>query len=154
MSNHLGMLRSPAGSTKNTKRIGRGQGSGRGGTSTKGHKGAQSRSGYKRMANFEGGQMSLIRRVPKFGFTSPFRVEYQEINVARLQKLVDAGSLGDGVVTPELLFELGVTSKRNQPVKILGNGELSAKLAVTAHKLSAAARTKIEQAGGSVTINE
>lgn len=154
MSNILGMLRSPKGATKNTKRIGRGQGSGRGGTSTKGHKGAQSRSGYKRMANFEGGQMSLIRRVPKFGFTSPFRVEYQEVNVARLQQLVDAGSLGDGVVTPELLFELGVTSKRNQPVKILGNGDITSKLAVTAHKMSAAARTKIEQAGGSVTINE
>lgn len=154
MSNILGMLRSPKGATKNTKRIGRGQGSGRGGTSTKGHKGAQSRSGYKRMANFEGGQMSLIRRVPKFGFTSPFRVDYQEVNVDRLQQLVDAGGFGDGVVTPELLFELGVTSKRNKPVKILGNGDITAKLAVTAHKLSASARTKIENAGGSVTINE
>lgn len=154
MSNHLGTLRSPKGATKNSKRIGRGQGSGHGGTSTKGHKGAQSRSGYKRMANFEGGQMSLIRRVPKFGFSNPFRVEYQEVNVSRLQQLADAGSLGDGVVTPELLFELGVTSKRNKPVKILGNGEISTKLSVTAHKLSAAARTKIEQAGGSVTINE
>lgn len=154
MSNLLGTLRSPKGATKNVKRIGRGQGSGHGGTSTKGHKGAQSRSGYKRMANFEGGQMSLIRRVPKFGFHNPFRVDYQEVNLGRLQRLVDDGVLSDGIVTPELLFELGITSKRNKPVKILGNGELKTKLAVTAHKLSAAARTKIEQAGGSVTINE
>jgi large subunit ribosomal protein L15 len=148
------MLRSPKGTTKNRKRVGRGQGSGRGGTSTRGHKGAQSRSGFKQLANFEGGQMSLIRRVPKFGFHSPFRVEYQEVNLARLQQLADAGRFSDGVVTPEILFELGVTSKRSKPVKILGNGDLTTKLSVTAHKMSAAARTKIEQAGGSVTINE
>lgn len=155
MSNHLGSLRSPRGTTKNRKRIGRGQGSGHGGTSTRGHKGHQSRSGFQQIPNFEGGQMPLIRRVPKFGFHSPFRVEYQEVNLSRLQELADAGRInGDVAVTPESLYELGVVSKRNKPVKILGNGDISTKLAVTAHKISAAARTKIEQAGGTVTINE
>lgn len=154
MSNHLGSLRSPKGATKNKRRIGRGQGSGRGGTSTRGHKGHRSRSGFGQIPNFEGGQMAFIRRVPKFGFTNPSRVEYQTINVSRLQELSEAGKLGDGVVTPESLFALGVISKRSQPVKILGNGEVSTKLAVTAHKISAAARTKIEQAGGTVTLHE
>lgn len=153
MSNHLGMLRSP-GATKVKKRVGRGQGSGRGGTSTRGHKGHSSRSGYERKLNFEGGQMPFARRVPKFGFRSPFRVEYQPVNVARLQDLADAGQLIDGVITPEGLFALGVTSKRNQPIKILGSGDLSAKLSVTAHKISAAARVKIEQAGGTVILHE
>jgi large subunit ribosomal protein L15 len=154
MSNHLGSLRSPEGATKKKKRIGRGQGSGHGGTSTRGHKGHQSRSGFGQIPNFEGGQMAYIRRVPKFGFHNPFRVEYQTVNIARLQELAEAGKLGDGQVSPENLFELGVISKRSQPVKILGNGDISTKLAVTAHKISAAARTKIEQAGGTVTLHE
>jgi large subunit ribosomal protein L15 len=154
MSNHLGSLRSPEGATKKKKRIGRGQGSGHGGTSTRGHKGHQSRSGFGQIPNFEGGQMAYIRRVPKFGFHNPFRVEYQTVNIARLQELAEAGKLGDGQVSPESLFELGVISKRSQPVKILGNGDISTKLAVTAHKISAAARTKIEQAGGTVTLHE
>lgn len=154
MSNHLGSLRSPKGTTKNKRRIGRGQGSGRGGTSTRGHKGHQSRSGFGQIPNFEGGQMAFIRRVPKFGFTSPFRTEYQTVNVSRLQELAEAGKLADGNVSPESLFALGVISKRSQPVKILGNGEISSKLTVTAHKISAAARTKIEQAGGTVTLHE
>lgn len=154
MSNHLGLLRSPKGATKAKRRIGRGQGSGRGGTSTRGHKGHRARSGFGQIPNFEGGQMAFIRRVPKFGFTSPFRVEYQVVNVARLEELAAAGRLTDGVVTPAALFALGVISKRNEPLKILGNGDISAKLAVTAHKISAAARTKIEQAGGTVTLHE
>lgn len=154
MSNHLGSLRSPEGATKKKKRIGRGQGSGHGGTSTRGHKGHQSRSGFGQIPNFEGGQMAYIRRVPKFGFHNPFRVEYQTVNIARLQELAEAGKLSDGQVSPESLFELGVISKRSQPVKILGNGDISTKLAVTAHKISAAARTKIEQAGGTVTLHE
>ncbi|HVZ40249.1 MAG: 50S ribosomal protein L15 [Bacteroidetes bacterium] len=154
MSNHLGLLHSPKGATKNKRRIGRGQGSGRGGTSTRGHKGHQSRSGFGQIPNFEGGQMAYIRRVPKFGFTNPFRVEYQTVNVSRLQELAESGAFVDGVVSPEALFALGVVSKRKVPVKILGNGELSAKLTVTAHKISAAARTKIEQAGGTVTTHE
>ena len=153
MSNHLGMLRSPKGATKNKRRIGRGQGSGRGGTSTRGHKGHQSRSGFSQIPNFEGGQMALIRRVPKFGFTNPFRVEYQVVNLFRLQQLAEAGKLTDGAVSPESLYALGVISKRSMPVKILGNGDITTRLDVTAHKISAAARTKIEQAGGTVTIN-
>jgi large subunit ribosomal protein L15 len=147
------MLRSPKGATKNKRRIGRGQGSGRGGTSTRGHKGHQSRSGFSQIPNFEGGQMALIRRVPKFGFTNPFRVEYQVVNLFRLQQLADAGKLTDGGVNPESLYALGVISKRSMPVKILGNGDITTRLDVTAHKISAAARTKIEQAGGTVTIN-
>jgi len=154
MSNHLGSLRSPEGATKKKKRIGRGQGSGHGGTSTRGHKGHQSRSGFGQIPNFEGGQMAYIRRVPKFGFHNPFRVEYQTVNLDRLQELAESGKLGDGQVSPESLFEMGVISKRNKPVKILGNGDISTKLAVTAHKISAAARTKIEQAGGTVTLHE
>lgn len=98
--------------------------------------------------------MAYIRRVPKFGFHNPFRVDYQTVNVARLQELADAGKLGDGVVSAESLFEMGVVSKRNKPVKILGNGDISSKLTVTAHKISASARAKIEQAGGSVTLYE
>jgi large subunit ribosomal protein L15 len=147
------MLRSPKGATKNKRRIGRGQGSGRGGTSTRGHKGHQSRSGFSQIPNFEGGQMALIRRVPKFGFTNPFRVEYQVVNLFRLQQLAEAGKLTDGAVNPESLYALGVISKRSMPVKILGNGDITTRLDVTAHKISAAARTKIEQAGGTVTIN-
>ncbi len=155
MSNHLGELRSPKGATKKTKRIGRGQGSGRGGhTVGKGHKGHQSRSGFNQLQNFEGGQMPLIRRVPKFGFFNPFRVDYQEVNLSRLQELVDAGRIADGVVTPDRLYEIGAVSRRNKPVKILGNGELSAKLDVTAHKFSASARAAIESAGGTVSVHE
>lgn len=153
MSNHLGTLRSPKGTTKASKRVGRGQGSGRGGTSTRGHKGHQSRSGYNQLRNFEGGQMAYIRRVPKVGFHSPFRVEYQIVNLGRLQELADAGRIS-GAITPETLFEIGAISKRNQPVKILGSGELSAKLNVSAHKFSASAQKSIEDAGGTVTIHE
>lgn len=153
MSNHLGTLRSPKGTTKGKKRIGRGQGSGRGGTSTRGHKGHQSRSGFNQLKNFEGGQMAYVRRVPKFGFFSPFRVEYQIVNLWRLQELADAGRI-NGAITPETLFEIGAVSKRNQPVKILGSGELSAKLNVSAHKFSATAQKSIEDAGGTVTIYE
>ena len=153
MSNILGSLRSPKGTTKAKKRIGRGQGSGRGGTATRGHKGHKSRSGFNQLKNFEGGQMAYVRRVPKFGFHNPFRVEYQIVNLDRLQELADAGKVA-GEVTPEVLFEIGAVAKRNQPVKILGSGELSAKLNVTAHKFSASARKGIEDAGGSVTIHE
>lgn len=154
MSNHLGELRSPKGATSRKKRVGRGQGSGFGGTSTRGHKGHQSRSGFGQIPNFEGGQMAYIRRVPKFGFRNHARVEYQEINVSRLQELVDAGKVPDGVVLPELLYALGVVARRRGPVKILGNGELTAPLAVTAHKFSASARAKIEGAGGTANLHE
>jgi large subunit ribosomal protein L15 len=151
MTNHLGNLRPAEGAKKKPKRIGRGQGSGHGGTSTRGHKGAQSRSGSKRKIGFEGGQMPLQRRLPKFGFTNINRVEYVGINVSRLQELVAKGVVADGVVTPDLLYKLGVVSKRRSLVKILGNGEISSKLEITAHAFSATAREKIEAAGGTIT---
>src|SRR5947208_3033748 len=117
MSNHLGTLQSPKGTTRPGKRVGRGQGSGRGGTSTRGHKGHQSRSGFSQLANFEGGQMALIRRVPKFGFHNPFRKEYQIVSLEKIQALVDSGKITDGIVTPETLYVLGVISKMDIPVK-------------------------------------
>lgn len=153
MANHLGELRSPQGATKTNKRIGRGSGSGRGGTATRGHKGHKSRSGFNQLRNFEGGQMAYVRRVPKFGFTNPFRVEYQIVNVEKLQELAEAGRLQASEVTPDVLLELGVISKGRVPVKILGNGELKAKLNVSAHKFSASARKAIEDAGGTVTLH-
>ncbi len=151
MANHLGNLRYAEGSRKKPKRIGRGQGSGHGGTSTRGHKGAQSRSGAKRKLGFEGGQMPLQRRVPKFGFTNYNRVEYLGINVSRLQELVTNGIIADGVVTPDVLYNVGVVSRRRSLVKILGNGEITTKLEISAHAFSATAKEKIEAAGGTVT---
>ena len=148
----LSNLKPAEGSTKNNKRIGRGQGSGRGGTSTRGHKGAKSRSGYSRKLGFEGGQMPLQRRVPKYGFKNFNRVEYRPVNLDTLQKLVDAGAIKDAVDV-EGLIAVGAVSK-NDRVKILGNGELKAKLNVTAHKFSASAVKAIEKAGGvAVTLD-
>jgi len=144
----LSSLKAPEGSRKNRKRIGRGQGSGRGGTATRGHKGAGSRSGTRYRAWFEGGQMPLSRRIPKRGFHSPFRVEYQVVNVQTLQKLAADGKVAGGVVTPELLVKLGVVKGSASPVKVLGTGELSAKLEIAAHAFSKSAVTKIEAAGG------
>ena len=136
------------GSTKNVKRIGRGQGSGRGGTSTRGHKGQKSRSGYSRKIGFEGGQMPLQRRVPKFGFTNINRVEYKGINIDSLQELVDKKKVKE--ITLEILVENGLASK-NDLVKILGRGELKATVNISAHKFSASAKEAIEKAGGSTT---
>jgi large subunit ribosomal protein L15 len=144
----LSNLKPASGSTKNTKRIGRGQGSGHGGTSTRGHKGAKSRSGYKSKIGFEGGQMPLQRRVPKFGFTNPNRVEYRGINIDVLQKLVDAKKVTD-TVDIEVLINNGLAVKKDL-IKILGRGELSVKLNVTAHKFSASAKAAIEAQGGAV----
>ncbi|MFZ1731766.1 MAG: 50S ribosomal protein L15 [Bacteroidota bacterium] len=151
MANHLGNLHYAEGSRKKKKRIGRGQGSGRGGTSTRGNKGAQSRSGYKSKPGFEGGQMPLQRRLPKIGFTNFNRKEYLGINVARLEELVVKGVITDGVVSPEVLYKIGIVSKRRALVKILGNGDLSSKLEISAHAFSATAKEKIEAAGGTVT---
>lgn len=151
---HIGNLTYSPGSHKKAKRVGRGTGSGHGGTSTRGHKGHQSRSGHKRKRSFEGGQMPLNRRLPKHGFKNPFRVEYQTVNLARLDEIVTSGQLTDNTVTFDTLFKLGVISKRNMPVKILGNGSLSKGLNVTAHKFSESAKAKIESAGGTVTIHE
>ena len=140
---------SPAkGSRKKRKRIGRGQGSGRGGTSTRGTKGQGSRSGWTYRPWFEGGQMPLVRRVPKRGFHSPFKKEYQLLNVDRLEKLASDGKVPNAVITPEVLLKLGVVKKTDVPIKVLGNGGLTAKLDVSAHAFSKPAIQKIETAGG------
>ena len=143
----LSNLKPAEGSVKNQgKRIGRGQGSGKGGTATRGHKGAKSRSGYSKKLGFEGGQMPLQRRVPKFGFTNINRVEYQGVNLDTLQQLVDEKKI-KGSVDFESLVSMGLAGK-NELVKILGRGELKAKLTVTAHKFTATAKAAIEAAGG------
>ena len=147
----LNNLKPAKGSVKTGKRIGRGEGSGKGGTSTRGHKGQKSRSGYSRKIGFEGGQMPLQRRVPKFGFKNINRVDYQGVNLDTLQQLVDDGKIKD-TVTLEVLKENGLVGK-NDLVKILGRGELKAKLNITVHKFTASSKTAIEKAGGeAVTI--
>jgi large subunit ribosomal protein L15 len=146
----LSNLHPAPGSRKKRKRIGRGQGSGHGGTSTRGHKGAGARSGSGYRAWFEGGQMPLARRVPKRGFHSPFKVVFQTVNVLTLEKLATDGKLQTGVVTPDVLAKLGVVKKAAAPVKVLGSGELKARLDVTAHAFSASAAEKIAAAGGKV----
>lgn len=128
------------------KIVGRGQGSGKGGTSTRGHKGAKSRSGYSKKIGFEGGQMPLQRRVPKFGFTNINRIEYKGINIGKLQELVDSGVIKD-TVSLDFLLEQRLAGK-NELVKILGNGELKAPLKIAVHKFSASAKAAIEKAGG------
>jgi len=135
------------GSNKDDKRIGRGPGSGKGGTSTRGHKGAKSRSGYKRKIGFEGGQMPLQRRLPKFGFNPLTHIEYKAINLNALQALAEAK--GVDKVDVALLIECGMIRKK-QLVKILGNGELTKKLEVSAHAFSKSAEAAITAAGGSV----
>ena len=143
----LSNLKPAEGAVKNQgKRIGRGQGSGKGGTATRGNKGAKSRSGYSKKVGFEGGQMPLQRRVPKFGFTNINRVEYQGVNLDKLQQLVDEKKIKD-TVDFETLIGLGVVTK-NDLVKVLGRGELKSKLKVTAHKFTASAKAAIEAAGG------
>jgi len=145
----LSNLKPAEGSVKNQgKRIGRGQGSGKGGTATRGHKGAKSRSGYSKKVGFEGGQMPLQRRVPKFGFTNINRIEYQGVNLDTLQQLVDDKVIKDAIDF-ETLVELRLASK-NDLVKILGRGELKSKLKVSAHKFTASAKAAIEAAGGEV----
>ena len=145
-------LKPAKGSVKQGKRVGRGEGSKKGGTSTRGHKGQKSRSGYSRKIGFEGGQQPLQRRVPKFGFTNPNRVEYQGVNLDRLQQLVDNKKIKTKV-DKQILVDNGLAKKKDL-VKILGRGELSAKLEVTAHAFSASAKAAIEKAGGSATIIE
>jgi len=144
----LSNLKPAKGSTKNRKRIGRGQGSGYGGTSTKGHKGAKSRLGYNSKPGFEGGQMPLYRRVPKFGFKNINRVEYRGINIDRLQKLADEYKLKS--IDTQILIDKGLANKKDL-IKILGRGELKAKLEVTAHAFSKTAIEAIEAQGGVAT---
>jgi large subunit ribosomal protein L15 len=144
----LSNLKPAKGSTKNRKRIARGQGAGSGGTATRGHKGAKSRSGYKAKGGFEGGQMPLFRRVPKFGFKNINRIEYRGVNVDTLQKLADEKAIN--VINVDILIENGLADKKDR-VKILGRGELMAKLDVTAHSFSKSAIEAIEKQGGVAT---
>jgi large subunit ribosomal protein L15 len=144
---NLNNLKPAAGSVKSRTRVGRGQGSGKGGTSTRGHKGQMSRSGAKHKVGFEGGQMPLQRRLPKFGFKNINRVEYRAINISTLQALVDGRKVTDGVITPDVLIENGLASK-NDLIKVLGQGELTAALNVTVHKYSKSAAEAIVNANG------
>ena len=148
----LSSLKAPAPNQKNRKRVGRGQGSGMGEQSGRGHNGAKSRSGYKYRAWFEGGQMPLQRRVPKFGFKNPFRVEYRPLNVQVVAEFIEAGKLNDTITLADLV-ESGLAHK-NDKVKLLGRGELKAKFTIEVHAASKSALEKVEKAGGSVTIIE
>jgi large subunit ribosomal protein L15 len=150
MGINLHSLKAPANSRHRKKRVGRGQGSGLGKTAGRGGKGQKARTGNMNFEGFEGGQMPLQRRLPKFGFKNIFRVEYAAVNLDRLENVFEAGE----TVSPETLLEKGVLSKKGQLVKVLGRGELNKKLNVRAHKFSDAARAAIEKAGGSVETIE
>ena len=147
----LHTLKPAEGSTKTKKRLGRGQGSGKGGTASKGHKGAKSRSGYKSKIGFEGGQMPLQRRVPKFGFRNINRVEYKGINLDTIQELVD--KIKPKAITTQLLVDNGLANKKDL-IKILGRGELKSKITISAHGFSANAKSTIEDLGGKVEVVE
>lgn len=144
----LNNLRPPRGAKKPKKRVGRGPGSGHGKTSSRGHKGAQSRSGFRFKRGFEGGQMPLHRRVPKRGFRNPFRIEYAVVNLDTLAEVFDDGS----AVTPELLHERGIVRDSRAPIKILGRGEIAKQLTIKAHKFSETAVKKIAAAGGATEV--
>ena len=137
--------------TSKKKRLGRGQGSGKGGTATRGHKGAKSRSGYSKKLGFEGGQMPLQRRIPKFGFKNINRVEYKPVNLNKLQELIDSKKVKKGIINAESLISNGLV-KKNDLVKILGNGDLKDAVKVEAHKFSKSAQEKIEKSGGEVKL--
>ena len=144
----LSTLKSAEGATKDRKRIGRGEGSGQGVTAGRGHKGYGSRSGSKKRSWFEGGQMPLQRRLPKFGFTNIYRKQYQVVNVGSLEKLAK-----EKEINRETLFANGLISKKRIPVKVLGEGELKAKLTVKVDAISKSAKEKIEKVGGSVVLS-
>ena len=144
---NLGSLKYAPGSRKKRKRIGRGEGSGTGKTAGRGEKGARSRSGFKNKLGFEGGQTPIQRRLPKRGFFNRFRKIYQVVNVQDLQRLEDVTTFD-----PQVLYERGLISKKNIPVKILGNGELNRKIEISAHAFSQGARDKIEAAKGRVSV--
>jgi large subunit ribosomal protein L15 len=152
----LSNLKYNEGSSKNRKRVGRGIGSGHGKTSGKGHKGQKSRSGAKHFAWFEGGQMPLQRRIPKFGFTNRGRTEFQILNLGKLQSYFDNKKLdlkiASNGLNPEILFNNRVISRKDVPLKILGDGEFTQKIEISAHKFSKTAVEKIEKNGGKVTI--
>jgi large subunit ribosomal protein L15 len=147
----LSNLKYAKGSRKNRKRIGRGEGSGHGGQATKGMNGQLSRSGAKHKAWFEGGQMPLQRRVPKFGFTNIFKVEFQLVNIYSLQKLAENKIIKDQLLNASELKKLGLISSTNKPVKLLGKGDLKAKINIQVNAFSKSAQQKVEAAGGKVT---
>ena len=146
----LSNLKYVKGSKKKRKRVGRGEGSGHGGTATRGMNGQLSRSGAKKKIWFEGGQMPLQRRVPKWGFTNIFKVKYQVVNINALQRVADEKKLGKEVLNVEKLKELGLISSLSKPVKILGKGEIKAKLNLEVNSVSKSAQEKIEAAGGTI----
>jgi len=143
----IGNLSPPPGSTKKRKRVGRGPGSGHGKTSTRGHKGQKSRSGAKRRAWFEGGQMPLQRRVPKRGFTNIFKKQFQIVNLSDLSRVTS-----HDVISPQVMRDAGLIKRKNLPVKILGDGEISRAMTVQANAFSKKAREKIEAAGGKIEV--
>jgi len=150
---HIGNIKYAEGAKKKRKRIARGPGSGHGGTSTQGHKGQKSRSGAKISSSFEGGQMPMNRRLPKFGFTNRFRTEYQIINVGTIQELVNKEMI-TGTVDFDALMVLGIINEKTKPLKVLGDGELTSAIQVKAHRFTGSAKEKIEAAGGSVEVYE
>ena len=148
----LSNLKYAEGSRKKKKRVGRGQGSGHGGTSTRGHKGQHSRSGAKFRAWFEGGQMPLQRRVPKFGFKNINRVEFTTINLDDIQALIDSGKIKEMKIDKEYLISNKLLKGKNMPLKVLGNGEITSKIEITANAFSKTAKEKIEKGGGKAVI--
>jgi len=146
----LSNLKYAEGSRKKRKRVGRGEGSGHGGTATKGMNGQMSRSGANKKAWFEGGQMPLQRRIPKVGFTNIFKVHYQVVNIEALENLVAERKLTEVVINPEILMKYGLISTLRSPVKLLGNGGLKTKLKIQVNAFSQAAKEKVEAAGGSI----
>ena len=148
---HPGNLKKSAGATHKNKRVGRGAGSGHGGTSGKGANGQKSRSGTTVRIGFEGGQMPMNRRLPKFGFTNRFRIDYQEVNVGRLQELITQNKITtSNTIDAELLYSVGVLRKKNMPYKVLGNGELKFAITIVADKVTKSADEKIKSAGGTI----
>lgn len=146
----LSNLKYAEGSRKKRKRVARGEGSGHGGTATRGMNGQMSRSGANHKAWFEGGQMPLQRRIPKFGFTNKFKIYFQVVNIDALEKAVSTKKLGDKTVTPEILKEYGLVSSTKLPIKLLGNGEIKTKLKIQVNAFSQSAKNKVEAAGGTI----
>jgi large subunit ribosomal protein L15 len=147
----LSNLKYAKGSRKNRKRVGRGEGSGHGGQSTKGMNGQMSRSGAKHKAWFEGGQMPLQRRVPKFGFTNIFKIEYQVVNLNSIQRLIAANVIKDQTLNAEELKKIGLVSSSKKPIKVLGKGDIKSKVSIEVADFSKSAQQKIEAAGGTIT---
>ncbi|HPO55037.1 MAG: 50S ribosomal protein L15 [Ignavibacteriales bacterium] len=148
----LSKLKYAEGSRKKKKRVGRGEGSGHGGQATRGMNGQMSRSGAKHRAWFEGGQMPLQRRVPKYGFTSPFKIYYQVINVSDLQKVIETKKTNETEFNSEVLHKLGLIKSKNKPIKVLGNGNLKIKVNLEVNACSNSAKEKVEAQGGTIKL--